>query len=321
MVNQLLLATLRATQTVLVRPVRDKYSLRIENDIVCVGASSTQGWRSTMEDAHCVKLSLPNLPSGVDGKCVFAGVFDGHCGPTIAQKCARNISGWLTSTSEFHHGKYKEALHKAYIKGDSTLRKSLPENTSGSTGNTVLVIEDQLFCANTGDSRAVLSRNGKAIPLSEDHKPNNPDEEKRIRLAGMGVAANRVGGLLALSRAFGDFLFKDVALEPEKQAITVVPDIRQVALTSSDEFVVIACDGVWDTITNQDAVDFIRNEIAEHHDLSIACERLLSSCMATSPNTLGTDNMTVLIIEFKSSFVSTLQKQSSDDAVNTEAAE
>lgn len=320
MVNSLLLATLRATQSVLLRPVKDKYSLSIEDDKVRVGASSMQGWRSTMEDAHCVKLSLPNLPSGVDDKCVFAGVFDGHCGPTIAQKCARSISGWLTSTSEFHHGKYGEALHKAYIKGDSILRKSLPDNTSGCTGNTLLIVEDQLFCANSGDTRAVLSRNGKAIPLSEDHKPNNPTEESRIRSAGMGVAANRVGGLLALSRAFGDFLFKDVALEPEKQAITVVPDIRHLALTSSDEFVIIACDGVWDTMSNQEAVDFFRSEIAEHHDLSTACERLLNSCISTTPNGLGTDNMTVLIIEFKSSFLDTLQKLSSDEVLNKENA-
>ena len=69
----------------------------------------------------------------------------------------------------------------------------------------VLVTKDKIFCANAGDSRAVLSRKGEAVGLSEDHKPNVPEEEARINKANHFVSDDRVDGNLALSRAFGDF--------------------------------------------------------------------------------------------------------------------
>ena len=68
-----------------------------------------------------------------------------------------------------------------------------------------MITPTEIICANAGDSRAVLSSGNNAIGLSEDHKPDNTDEEKRIRSAGHTVEDARVDGNLALSRAFGDF--------------------------------------------------------------------------------------------------------------------
>eukprot|EP00796_Vickermania_ingenoplastis_P001918 gene1918-1161_t len=293
-----------ATQSVLLTPVKDKYTLFMEDDKLRVGATSMQGWRSTMEDAHCIKLDLPNLPEGVkEDDCAFAAVFDGHCGAKMAQACSQHLCNWLTMTPEFQDGNYKEALRKAYINGDANLQKMFPEENSGCTGNAILIVENKLYCANTGDTRAVLCRRGEAVALSEDHKPTNPAEERRINKAGMQVLGSRVGGILSLSRAFGDFPFKDSNLPPEDRAITVVPDIQEIELTAADEFVIVACDGVWDMLKNQEAVDFIRNEVADHNDVSLACERLLNSCLAATPSGLGTDNMTIVVLEFKSRFL------------------
>lgn len=304
MVDTNALASLRATQSVLLNPVKDKYTLFIEDDKLRVGATSMQGWRSTMEDAHTIKLELLNLPSGVESdECAFAAVFDGHCGPKIARMCAQNIHKWLTSVPEFREGKYEAALTRAYIDGDDALFKLLPKETSGCTGNSILLVQHHLYCANTGDTRAVLCRGGEAIALSQDHKPTNEAEERRANNAGVKVLGGRVGGVLSLSRAFGDFAFKNQKLLPEMRAITVVPDVFHIELTPLDEFAILACDGVWDMISNQDAVTFVRNEVADHNDVSLACERLLNSCLAATPSGLGTDNMTIIILEFKSSFL------------------
>lgn len=311
MVNPQVLASLKATQSVLLVPVKDKYTLFIEDDKLRVGATSMQGWRSTMEDAHAIKLNVPNLPEGVkEDDCAFAAVFDGHCGAKMAQVCAQNICSWLTATPEFRSGRYEDALRKAYVNGDAALLKMLPDEMSGCTGNSILLIQNHLYCANTGDTRAVLCRGGQAVALSEDHKPTNPTEERRINHAGLNVIGGRVGGILSLSRAFGDFVFKDQNLSPENRAISVVPDIQHIELTASDEFVIVACDGVWDMVKNQEAVDFIRNEVADHNDVSLACERLLNSCLAATPSGFGTDNMTIVILEFKSRFLRQVQESS-----------
>jgi protein phosphatase PTC2/3 len=102
----------------------------------------------------------------------------------------------------------------------------------------------RIICANAGDSRAVLSAAGVAHPLSHDHKPDNPEELVRIRAAGGFVEWNRVNGNLALSRAIGDFDFKrNPDMGPEAQVVTANPDISSHSCASTDEFIVIACDG------------------------------------------------------------------------------
>ena len=101
------------------------------------------------------------------------------------------------------------------------------EIEAGSTSCVVLITENQIFCANAGDSRAVLCKNeSDAIGLSEDHKPGNPLEKQRILAAGHKVKDNRVDGNLAVSRALGDFQYKDKeGLSPENQAVTALPDV------------------------------------------------------------------------------------------------
>lgn len=296
------------TQTILVSPVKDKYSILMEDDKVRVGASSMQGWRSTMEDAHTIYLTLPNLPKKyVSEDAAIAAVFDGHNGSKFSQSCASKILEWVTTTAAFKKGEFEKALKEAYLTGDTALHKEMPAEQSGCTGNCVLLIREHLYCANTGDSRAVLCRNGVSIALSEDHKPTNPIEKQRIVKAGGWVTAGRVNGILSLSRAFGDYNFKSKDLKPEDMAITVLPDVTHIQLVPSDEFVIIACDGIWDMMTNDSAVEFVRNEVADHGDISLASERLMNACLAASPTTFGTDNMTIIIIQFKSSFLKKLE--------------
>jgi serine/threonine protein phosphatase PrpC len=96
-----------------------------------------------------------------------------------------------------------------------------------------------------------MARGNQALEMSEDHKPDNTGELKRIEAAGGFVEEGRVRGILSLSRALGDLEYKlNKKLPVEAQMITCVPEIKKVALTSEDKFVIIACDGIWDCLSS-----------------------------------------------------------------------
>lgn len=89
----------------------------------------------------------------------------------------------------------------------------------------ILVTPTNLYCANSGDSRSVLCRKGNAQELSEDHKPDLPAERARILASGHVVEDGRVDGIIAISRAIGDWEYKNAKLLPEKMAISAFPEI------------------------------------------------------------------------------------------------
>lgn len=181
----------------------------------------------------------------------------------------------------------------------------------GCTAVCILLSEKEVVCANAGDSRAVLCRKGQAVPLSYDHKPNDEQEKSRIEAAGgrveeinVGVRVHyRVNGNLNLSRAIGDLEYKKRHdLGPEKQIICSTPDIIVMPLTEDDEFVLLACDGVWDVKTNQQACDFVRERLRAGQEIPKIIEELLDDCLATDPretNGLGGDNMTCVIVRLR----------------------
>ncbi|PPA62309.1 Protein phosphatase 2C family protein [Cryptosporidium hominis] len=138
----------------------------------------------------------------------------------------------------------------------------------GTTAVVAVILPDEtgdtpyLIVANAGDSRAVLSRSGQAIALSHDHKPELPLENERILKAHGTVENGRVDGNLNMSRTLGDLQYKsDSSLTPEEQKITAFPDVRIIPLTNEDEFIVLACDGIWDVVDNQLCVDIVRRKI------------------------------------------------------------
>ena len=112
-----------------------------------------------------------------------------------------------------------------------------------------------LHTANCGDARAVLARAKKAIRLTRDHKASDPEEQKRIEAGEGFVLRGRVLGILAVSRSFGDHALK--------QFVPSLPNYRQDKLVAEDRFIIIACDGVWDVMTDQEAVDFVDKRIDE----------------------------------------------------------
>eukprot|EP00928_Gymnodinium_smaydae_P040614 TRINITY_DN2752_c0_g1_i1.p1 TRINITY_DN2752_c0_g1~~TRINITY_DN2752_c0_g1_i1.p1 ORF type:complete len:423 (+),score=98.07 TRINITY_DN2752_c0_g1_i1:98-1366(+) len=159
--------------------------------------------------------------------------------------------------------------------------------------------------ANCGDSRAIVCRAGKAIELTEDHKPEAPEENARIKRAGGYVAragpCHRIDGWgLNLSRALGDFHYKARCdLPAERQKVVAVPEIRTLELTPDDEFLVLGCDGVFELNTSQEVVDIVRRGLASGLAVDKVAELLLEkSC---SPNLAmtggrGGDNCSAIVV-------------------------
>ncbi|CAG9807593.1 unnamed protein product [Chironomus riparius] len=197
-----------------------------------------------------------------------------------------------------------------------------PAKASGCTAVVALLIGRDLYVANAGDSRCIVSRAGKVVEMSFDHKPEDQIEFQRIRKAGGRVTMDgRVNGGLNLSRAIGDHGYKmNKELPAEDQMITAMPDLKKVTLTEEDEFMVLACDGIWNYMSNEEVVGFVKHRIdAGKLSLTQICEELFHNCLA--PNTLGDgtgcDNMTAIIVKFKPTLfkLPTAQK----DVSNSEA--
>ncbi|KAK4357905.1 hypothetical protein RND71_023515 [Anisodus tanguticus] len=180
-----------------------------------------------------------------------------------------------------------------------------PGPTSGCTANVAIMRENQLIVANAGDSRCVISRKGQAYNLSRDHKPDLEVERERILKAGGFIHAGRVNGSLNLARAIGDMEFKQNKFLPaEKQIVTADPDINIVDLCDDDDFIVLACDGVWDCMSSQQLVDFIHEQLKSESKLSAVCERVLDRCLAPTAGGEGCDNMTMILVQFKKPILS-----------------
>ncbi|EDM02920.1 protein phosphatase 1G (formerly 2C), magnesium-dependent, gamma isoform, isoform CRA_a [Rattus norvegicus] len=210
-----------------------------------------------------------------------------------------------------------------------------PGSDSGTTAVVALIRGKQLIVANAGDSRCVVSEAGKALDMSYDHKPEDEVELARIKNAGGKVTMDgRVNGGLNLSRAIGDHFYKrNKNLPPQEQMISALPDIKVLTLTDDHEFMVIACDGIWNVMSSQEVVDFIQSKISQRDEngelrlLSSIVEELLDQCLApdTSGDGTGCDNMTCIIICFKPRNTVELQPESGkrklEEALSTEGAE
>ena len=298
-------------------PIRDKKTHKGENHRVKYSSCEMQGWRNTMEDAKLTNLSL-------DADTMLFGVFDGHGGKEVAEFVSRHFCSELLRNRSYQAGNLEQALKDNFLRMDELLRtpdgirevirisKDLPENypveadssmmIAGCTSVVALIRGNTIYVGNAGDSRCVLSREGRAVELSQDHKPELPGEHDRILRAGGIVEDGRVMGNLNLSRSIGDLEYKKNSSIPQKdQMITAYPEVKIDTLTSKDEFLVLACDGVWDMLTSQECINFVGQRI-KNKPLEVIAEEALDRCLApdiASSGGLGCDNTTIVIVEFK----------------------
>jgi len=268
------------------------------------GLSAMQGWRVEMEDAHA---AVTGLSQDLQEWSYF-GVFDGHAGASVSKYCAENLLTSILAADDFkaattkspsspNANQLKTGTVAGFLEMDSKMRDVLSEkDKSGSTAIVALVSPNLVIFGNCGDSRAIFCSNGAVTFCSVDHKPSNADEKSRIEKAGGSVMIQRVNGSLAVSRALGDFEYKmDSTLAPVEQLVSPEPEVSIESRNPPlDEFLVLACDGVWDVMSNGDVADFVRSRLLLHEDLVLVCNELLDTCLAMGSR----DNMSVILVTF-----------------------
>ncbi|KPA77280.1 protein phosphatase 2C-like protein [Leptomonas pyrrhocoris] len=318
------------------------------------GSGCVQGMRPTMEDAHFIELNATH----VRGQPLsLMAVLDGHCGRHVADLGAKwlpyfvlhhpalgennalaLVESILQTDREIFHilQAKKRELEQQRKSGRNTGRRRrdmyeemLDETTGANGGSTLItaaVCGRMLYVACLGDARAVLYDGQTTIAMSEDHKPGNTDETRRIAKCGGFVQFGRVCGILAVSRALGDFEFKfqpsstsdeeglltdfpfglqregDSAAAaaaaappppppppppsaspastspPNSQTnrrfisnrdlmVSNVADVRQLNLTDASAFLLLACDGLWDVLSNEEATEFVRDFLSYTPDV------------------------------------------------------
>lgn len=304
--QQLIQQLLAARSPFLDAPEKEvRCEVATENPNFDVAVGEMQGWRVSMEDKHAIDVTFPS--GAKDSKEGFFCVFDGHSGDGCAKKCSELIPKVSRAHMVEHTDGFMEIdFEAAYMEVDTLLEKELTDQ-SGCTAVTVHITPTRITCASVGDSRAVLCRNGIAVALSEDHKPDREAERARIEEAGGHVAENRVNGQLAMSRAMGDFTYKTQKERgPRQQLVIPVPDVVMVNREADDGFVVLACDGIFDVMSNDELIKAVLIRKAENKPNSVICEEICHECLAPpaeegkyAPRPEGTDNMTIMIVDLK----------------------
>ncbi|XP_045387373.1 probable protein phosphatase 1N [Lemur catta] len=259
------------------------------------GASAAQGWRARMEDAHCAWLALPGLPPG----WAFFAVLDGHGGARAARFGARHLPRHVLEALGPAPGEpdgVRWALRRAFLNADERLRSLWPRGEpGGSTAVALLVSPSFLYLAHCGDSRAVLSRAGAVAFSTEDHRPLRPRERERIHDAGGTICRRRIEGSLAVSRALGDFAYKEApGRPPELQLVSAEPEVAALARQAEDEFVVLASDGVWDAMSGADLAGLVASRLRLGLAPELLCAQLLDTCLCKG----SLDNMTCILVCF-----------------------
>jgi serine/threonine protein phosphatase PrpC len=268
------------------KPKTEKYTAVGEANGIRYGVSAMQGWRMEMEDAHACVTSLP-----FDPKACFFGVFDGHAGSKVAQHCSGKL---LDSISSCYKGKGKDdlksAIEKGFIKLDKEMKAQPPwddgKDRSGTTAVIALITPDLIYLGNCGDSRGILQRGelnelGQGEYATADHKPYNEKEKMRIEKAGGTVMMQRVNGSLAVSRALGDFDYKQASnLSLIEQLVSPEPDVTVLKRdTENDKFLLLACDGIFDVMTNEEVIVYVMHQLQLKEDLSEICSSLIDKCL------------------------------------------
>ncbi|KAG5253762.1 protein phosphatase [Salix suchowensis] len=227
------------------------------------GVTSVCGRRRDMEDAVAIHPSFCRKDQETTTGLHFFGVYDGHGCSHVAVKCKERLHELVKEELGIKQ-EWKSAAERSFrrmdrevvawnqgmeVRANCKCEMQTPEcDTVGSAAVVSVVTPDKIIVANCGDSRAVLCRNGKPLPLSSDHKPDRPDELNRIENAGGRVIywdCPRVLGVLAMSRAIGDNYLKPyVSCEPE---VTIMDR------TAEDDCLIIASDGLWDVVSNETA--------------------------------------------------------------------
>ncbi|CAF3621463.1 unnamed protein product [Rotaria sp. Silwood1] len=254
------------------------------------GFSSIQGHRPSMEDFHQHLTHLAD--HHLWKKYSYFSIFDGHSGSGTAHYGSNNLHIYLvhelnrlinhkenqSDNNKIRRRKFRHAIKKAFIKLDKQLRK-IDYDKSGSVCIACLIGPKQIYLINVGDARAIIiSDNGEVLASTHDHKPDDPKEEERIHEAGGHITQKsskdilRVERRLAMTRVLGDFTI-------DKNVVPPIPDITIYPRKSSTGFIILASDGIWNVMSNEQVVSFVVQQISTTIKLDKIASQLLDHCL------------------------------------------
>ncbi|QHN81154.1 probable protein phosphatase 2C 10 isoform X2 [Arachis ipaensis] len=235
-----------------------------------------------MEDYHVAKF----VQSRGQELGLFA-IYDGHLGDTVPAYLQKHLLSNILKEADFWNDP-SSSIIKAYETTDQAILSHNPDlGRGGSTAVTAILINNQqLWIANVGDSRAVLSRGGQAIQMTVDHEPNTERgiiENKGGFVSNMPGDVARVNGQLAVSRAFGD--------RNLKSHLRSDPDVQHCDIEQDTELLILASDGLWKVMANQEAVDIAK----KIKDPQKAAKQLAAEAL----NRDSKDDISCIVVRFK----------------------
>lgn len=316
------------------------------------GFTSICGRRPEMEDAVAAvpcfqrfpakmlmgENTLNGITESINQVAHFYGVYDGHGGCQVANYCRDRLHLALAEEFEvvkesFLAGRsgenlqqqWEEAFSRCFLRVDAEVGgvkqgssggsnnvseasvEPIAPETVGSTAVVAIVCPTHIIVANCGDSRAVLCRGKAPMPLSVDHKPDRKDEWERIEAAdGKVIQWNgyRVFGVLAMSRSIGDRYLKPWII-PD-------PEVTIVQRAKDDDCLILASDGLWDVLSNEEACDAARRRILLWHkknganitsdrgkDVDLAAQAAADYLSKLALQKGSKDNITVIVVDLK----------------------
>ncbi|KAF2317155.1 hypothetical protein GH714_012323 [Hevea brasiliensis] len=263
------------------------------------GEWSDIGGRLYMEDTHiCISDLAKKFGYNLlrEESVSFYGVFDGHGGKSAAHFVRDHLPRFIVEDADFPL-ELEKVVARSFIKTDAAFAETCSRESSFSSGTTALtamIFGRSLLVANAGDCRAVLSRRGTAIEMSEDHRPCCVNERTRIEYLGGYVEDGYLNGQLGVSRALGDWHLEGMKVKSDRGGpLSAEPELKLVTLTN-DEFLIIGSDGIWDVFSSENSVSFARRRLREHNDVKLCCKEIVEEATKRG----ATDNLTVVVISF-----------------------
>jgi len=312
-----------------------KCSFKKNGQVRAYAANTNQGLvRTYNEDRVSIILNILKPVSRTEAiwpKCSFFGVYDGHGGAACADFLRDHLHQFIIKASAFPWNP-KEALRTGFQEAEKTFVGTVaarsPDSVSersGSCALVMLIVDDFCYVANVGDSRAIMSgeRGKRLFLLSKDHKPGSEDESKRISDAGGSIYQSQtwqyrptpeglrketnfgpvrlLPGRLSVSRSFGDAEAKLQRFGGNPSVLIATPDIRSFQISPDHDFVLLGSDGVFDKVTNKEAVAEVWTSLAQRREATVhqQCGAAVESVLRGALERRSLDNVTVVMVAFK----------------------
>jgi serine/threonine protein phosphatase PrpC len=280
--------------------------------MICVPSSAAVGEigkRDLMEDTHVLLDKIPGVPETIPSG--FWAVYDGHGGFEVSRMCEQMlhvrfqkmlINALIIEGKSVADVNVERLLRRCFKETDRQINQKLAEmgnENVGSTAAVCVLLGRRLFCANTGDSEVVVSVNHigsdetSAVEMSHKHKPRDEREKTRIETLGGMVFGGRVYGTLSVARGFGDTQFKP-PVNPQ-YIICPDPDVKVIEMAPQHRYVILACDGLWDKVTHEEAAIFV-HELRQN---GYSVEECAAWLVKEADDRISRDNISVIVVDLQ----------------------